>query len=42
MTGNEIDGDFGPQTETMLKVAQAAHHLTVDGVAGPQSWKALA
>jgi peptidoglycan hydrolase-like protein with peptidoglycan-binding domain len=42
MTGNEIDGDFGNQTETMLKVAQAAHHLTVDGVAGPQSWKALA
>jgi hypothetical protein len=40
MTGNEIDGDFGNQTETMLKVAQAAHHLTVDGVAGPMSWKA--
>lgn len=39
--GPDIDGDFGAKTETMLKVFQAAHNLTVDGVCGPETWKAL-
>lgn len=39
--GTAIDGDFGPATEVALKAFQLANHLTVDGVCGPQTWKAL-
>ena len=37
----EADGDFGPLTETALKVFQKAHGLVADGICGPQSWSAL-
>jgi peptidoglycan hydrolase-like protein with peptidoglycan-binding domain len=36
-----IDGSFGPQTESALKSFQQANGLTVDGIAGPQTWQAL-
>lgn len=36
-----IDGSFGPQTESTLKSFQQANGLTVDGIAGPQTWQAL-
>lgn len=37
----EIDGDFGPKTETALKAYQKANSLTADGVCGQQTWTAL-
>ena len=36
------DGDFGPATYGALYQFQRARRLTVDGVAGPESWRALA
>ena len=35
------DGIFGEKTENALMKAQEAHGLTVDGICGPASWKAL-
>ena len=36
-----IDGDFGSKTEHALKKFQKAEGLTVDGICGTNSWKAL-
>lgn len=36
-----VDGDFGPQTVSKVKSFQSAHHLSVDGVVGVQTWSAL-
>jgi len=35
------DGDFGPATDARLRHAQGRLGLTVDGIAGPQTLKAL-
>ncbi|MEA2353407.1 MAG: hypothetical protein QOJ14_1821 [Thermoleophilaceae bacterium] len=36
-----IDGIRGPQTTHGLRVFQKAHHLTVDGIVGPETYRAL-
>jgi cell wall-associated NlpC family hydrolase len=36
-----LDGEFGPLTESMVRKAQKSLGVTVDGVVGPITWKAL-
>lgn len=36
-----IDGSFGPNTEKAVRLFQKKHHLTVDGIVGPATKKAL-
>src|SRR3954452_17741495 len=37
----KVDGILGVQTESAIKKFQRRHGLTVDGVVGPKTWKAL-
>lgn len=37
----EIDGSFGPATETAVKMFQFEYDLAVDGSVGPDTWKGL-
>jgi peptidoglycan hydrolase-like protein with peptidoglycan-binding domain len=36
-----IDGNFGPQTQEVVKSFQQSSNLTADGVVGPATWNAL-
>lgn len=36
-----VDGDFGPQTEAIVKTFQEHSGIHADGIVGPQTWKAL-
>ncbi|MEA5450408.1 peptidoglycan-binding protein [Leptolyngbya sp. CCNP1308] len=36
-----VDGVFGSQTEAAVRAAQEANNLTVDGIVGPATWRAL-
>lgn len=37
----DVDGDFGPKTETAVIAFQKSHGLDADGFAGPKTWAAL-
>lgn len=37
----EIDGIFGPGTQSAVRSFQRRHNLEVDGIVGPQTWGAL-
>jgi peptidoglycan hydrolase-like protein with peptidoglycan-binding domain len=37
-----IDGSYGTQTSKAVMAFQRAHHLTADGIVGPQTLTALA
>lgn len=40
ITGADVDGEFGPNTEYATKLFQSKHGLEVDGIVGPISWAA--
>jgi N-acetylmuramoyl-L-alanine amidase CwlA len=39
-SGDDVDGDFGPKTDSATKAFQKKHKLTVDGIVGAKTWKA--
>ena len=39
--GIPADGIFGPQTNAAVRNFQQSHHLSVDGIVGPNTWGAL-
>lgn len=39
--GLDIDGEFGPLTETAVRAYQKKKGLDVDGIVGPKTWAAL-
>jgi lysozyme family protein len=41
LTGDAIDGFFGPNTKKKLIEYQKNHNLGADGVCGPMTWKAI-
>lgn len=36
--GATVDGDFGPQTDRLVRAFQKKHGLTVDGIVGVYTW----
>jgi hypothetical protein len=36
-----VDGDFGPQTDRVVRAFQKDKHLVVDGIVGKNTWKAI-
>jgi peptidoglycan hydrolase-like protein with peptidoglycan-binding domain len=40
-TGLVVDGQFGPETERLIKLFQGQPGVVVDGIVGPATWNAL-
>jgi peptidoglycan hydrolase-like protein with peptidoglycan-binding domain len=38
---SHLDGDFGPETDGLVRQFQQDNGLVVDGIVGPQTWGAL-
>ena len=41
VVNTNIDGSFGPKTDTAVKSFQKSNGITVDGIVGPQTWEAI-
>jgi N-acetyl-anhydromuramyl-L-alanine amidase AmpD len=41
LLGVQADGNFGANTEAVLRAFQRAHDMVPDGIAGPKTWAAL-
>lgn len=37
----QVDGTYGPKTESVVRSYQSVAHLHVDGITGPQTWHSL-
>ncbi|WP_231184600.1 peptidoglycan-binding protein [Haladaptatus sp. DYF46] len=37
----DVDGDYGPETESVIRDFQSDAGITVDGMVGPNTWQAL-
>jgi peptidoglycan hydrolase-like protein with peptidoglycan-binding domain len=41
ITGTNVDGKFGPNTEAAVRRFQRNHDIVPDGIVGPKTWAKL-
>ena len=39
--GLEVDGEFGPLTQSAVEAYQRQYKLEIDGIVGPKTWAVL-